>query len=277
MLPFDIHERGAEDRNMDLRALFVSERSKLSEKFLTKANKLISNVLPSYFARFNVVREADERIRKLALDSLISRNTKLFSFDESMTKLRKECEAKVEYALNLAEHQLSEVRQSVDSETSSVKAKIDTSLDLNLELLTRDHLVRLERSRSEYTRRIDEGSEKIREMKRELNRLELLRDRNSKLLMALKKKNRVLKEPVKELEKQVKEMENRVKIFEAKTKPELEIAKNECNQLRTEIREKSFLLECLIQRTELLHIQRDKRKTDAGDCSVSVAETDIPY
>ena len=280
MVPFDLHQGPIADRNMKSRARLVEDRADQALALSAKLSQELLRLLPPYVSRFNLATSNESKIRDELSRALTRRQSAIFRFDKDLTVARTQCMKKVQYAHDLIEKQVEEERRRVSDDIESTMRTIKHELDAKLAASTSSHIQRLEDIKSKFSIEIGKGLQRIRQMKVDLNRLETVRDRQSKQLTALHKTHQLLRSPVCDLEKQVREMEQRVQIYTERTRPALEQAKKRCKDLRQNIREKSFFLECLIQRFLIYKNQKntnqDSVKQDILNRALSIAETDVP-
>lgn len=166
------------------------------------------------------------------------------------------------------------------------KAEIDRVISASqqqVQIAIEAHDQRMLELKAGSTSLISSGLDQLRELQLEEAKLEGLCERNEKKLKYLSTKNETLRAPVESLVSEVSAMKGKVSHFEKFIKPELEKLKLSSKSLKNEIRERSFLLECLTQKLLMLqddlkadpHQKAQDMIREEALATMSLAETDV--
>ena len=248
--------------------------------------KTISGVLDGADHYFEPLAElVDLGLKEHILDRDHQKDVRMLymNFDEDLLNLRSLVEQEALSVLAGYKQCGLRIRGNMSEEEEVARQRINSAYQNEVQSAIASHTDRMSELKTRSTILISSGLDQLRELQLEETKLESLCERNEKKLRYLITKNDTLRAPVEALAAEVSAMEVKVSHFEKFIKPELEKVKMSSKSLKNEIRERSFILECLTQK--LLMLQSDSKSDlhrkaqdmirDEAFATMSLAETDV--
>lgn len=206
--------------------------------------------------------------------------------DKSCHDSRRKFEDLLRLELRVHSDRLNKLNLQYESRTDETLAQIDARIEKAIARQSREYADAVDETRRLGSEKLEQNLERLKRDKARLSKLTECVKSQEKVLSIARKRNMELTTPVKRLEAEISQMSKEIEVYNRVMKPELDKVKKRVLSLKKEIKERSFFLECLIQRNLLLAEQKNNRAVcgphlihsiDEVLDNMSVAETSASF
>jgi hypothetical protein len=262
------------------RSGILHARSSRTWSFCLELEKKLSAHVPVFLQSFGELLSILSCTTTVNEEKMFETHDKLFCFDERLDELRQDLALKIRYAFELLSKQTRDNRLRIHHAVSAEVSRMSFETREFIRESSQAHLMKLESIRCRFETELIHLVEMARNIRTNVLSLEQIRDKNSRTLRFVMERNSALRSPVDSLSREISAMLEREKDYENRTRPQLEAAKCKVSELQEEIRDRSFLLECLRQKK--IHVERqadsfqkNKLRRELSMQCLSIAETDV--
>lgn len=251
------------------------------EAFIARTKRCIENTreeVAAFLAQSAEFRMAKESLRiaeadiRLLTDSTDSSQRALrLCYAERIEDCRRGYEKIIEEIIPKHIILLDGVRNEFAQKRSELVSAVNEHWSCQTRFEVQQHEAALKAIQDSESPNVEDINNRIREAKSELANVLLRNQRLETDLLPLEKQNTALKCPSEAVRREIENMQSIISDFDNRIRPDLERVKARAKGLRKEIEKKEYILECLIQKSDILK----KKNRTTTDLSLAQLEAEL--